>query len=293
MDNYLLSVVIPVHDLHGRYKNLKSWVLQPLSTSIQIIFVLDEVNESAILEFRVEILNQTPNRYVLVSENFGGPGSSRNYGMQLATGKYLAFIDSDDIPSIEEYFQLIKKMEDSGAELGIGSFQTVDSVTGSTQEETFGTNSLEMNLRLLSKKPGLWRMIFTRSLIQGIEFPQLRMGEDQVFIVQALQNVTSIEFSSKPIYRYYINQKNQLTMSKIAISDISMSIHLLGKILKQKKLKWRSAIELMYLKMFISRLIKAEGALSIKGLFTSIRLLRHLGYRTTLRLLPACFRLIK
>jgi cellulose synthase/poly-beta-1,6-N-acetylglucosamine synthase-like glycosyltransferase len=292
VNKFLLSVVIPVHNLHDRYENLKSWVSQPLPNNLQIIFVIDEVHETARREFSSEILSKTINKYTLVSGNFGGPGSSRNSGLGVATGKYLAFIDSDDIPNIAEYFQLIVKMEISNADLGIGSFQTLDIVTGVIQDKSFATQSSKNNLKLLGKNPGLWRMVFTRSSIEGLEFPALRMGEDQVFIAQALQKIRKIEFMSSIVYTYCINQKSQLTKSNTAIDDMVVSVELLGKVLNDKNLKWRGVVELMFLKMFISRLLRAREAFSIQGVISSFQILTRLKLSTALRLLPACFRLM-
>lgn len=292
VDRYLLSVVIPVHNLHGRYDNLKSWILKPCSSQIQIIFVLDEVHESAKLEFKEEVLSRISNDYEIISDNFGGPGISRNSGMTLANGKYLAFIDADDIPNIAEYLQLIERMEVSNADLGIGSFQKVDILTGFTQDKTFATQSLDKNLKLVAKNPGLWRMVFTTSDIQRIEFPPIRMGEDQIFIARALQNVKRIEFSRNLLYKYFINQTNQLTNSKIAIDDLGMSISLLGEILNQRTLKWRGILELMYLKMLLSRFLTSEKGFSIDRAISTYFSLKSLKFGTFSRLLPACFRLI-
>ena len=242
-----------MHNLHGRYQNLNTWIRQPLPSNIEIIFVIDEQNDSAKTEFTTEVLNEVPRKFVVVADDFGGPGTARNKGISLATGKYLAFIDSDDIPDITEYFALIKKMEASDADLGIGSFVSVDFKTGVLQPHMFAEDNIKQSLKLLSRNPGLWRMIFKRIKIEQHEFPGLRMGEDQVFIVRALQSVEKIEFTSNFLYKYFVNQDNQLTNDKSSIDDITFSIEIMGQMLNQNDLKWRGLIEEMYLKLFFSR----------------------------------------
>ena len=292
MNSIELSLIVPVHNLHGRYQNLNTWIRQPLPSNLEIIFVIDEQNDSAKTEFTTEVLNEVPRKFVVVADDFRGPGTARNKGISLATGKYLAFIDSDDIPDITEYFALIKKMEVSDADLGIGSFVSVDFKTGILQPYMFAEDDTKQSLKLLSRNPGLWRMIFKRIKIEQHEFPALRMGEDQVFIVRALQSVEKIEFTSNFLYKYFVNQDNQLTNDKSSMDDITFSIEIMGQMLNQNDLKWRGLIEEMYLKLFVSRLVRGRNTFSKRGASATAGLIKALNFTALIRLLPACFRIV-
>ena len=96
-----ISVIVPVYNVQKYIDNcLKSLVTQTIK-DIEIIIVNDgsKDNSEKIIEKYVE------------KEN-GGLSSARNYGLEYATGEYIAFLDSDDYVDCkmyEEMYNLAKK----------------------------------------------------------------------------------------------------------------------------------------------------------------------------------------
>jgi citrate synthase len=67
-------------------------------------------------------------------------------------------------------------------ELIIGCFTWVSEITGAQESSQKLNRRLENALVTVGINPGIWRMIFKRTLIGDTEFPPLKMAEDQVFI---------------------------------------------------------------------------------------------------------------
>lgn len=86
------SVIIPTRDRRALLGRTLESVFAQTHQPAEII-VVDDGSSDGTLEF-VESLN---NRVRLVRQRHRGPGAARNAGAAVATGDYLAFLDSDDL----------------------------------------------------------------------------------------------------------------------------------------------------------------------------------------------------
>lgn len=95
-----LSIITPYYNTLEYIKKLKD-VLEPqLIDNIEWIIVDDGCNEKELDSFKAKVIH--------LSTNSGGAGKPRNVGLDNAKGKYIAFIDSDDLVS-DDYIQEVLK----------------------------------------------------------------------------------------------------------------------------------------------------------------------------------------
>jgi len=91
----LVSVVIPVHNRASDLRNaLNSILTQGLD--VEIIFVDDASTDQSPATIRELASLHSSVRFELLSNNRGG-GFARNVGIDMAAGKWVAFLDSDDL----------------------------------------------------------------------------------------------------------------------------------------------------------------------------------------------------
>ena len=88
-----LSVIIPVYNAVPLLERcLNSIFIQTTQYSYEVILVDDGSTDNS-----VEVIKARPERnIVLHQQSNAGPAAARNKGMELAKGKYVAFIDADD-----------------------------------------------------------------------------------------------------------------------------------------------------------------------------------------------------
>lgn len=88
----------------------------------------------------------------------------------------------------------------------------------------------EINLPYFSKtvrNPGIWRWAFKRPIIDGVFFPKLLMGEDQVFLANLNVNWLKVYRAKENVYDYIQGNPSQLTASRLAVNDrLKMSQYL-------------------------------------------------------------------
>lgn len=206
-----VSVIMPVYN-SSRFlnKSIESVQNQTLK-DIEIICVDDGSTDDSL-----DVLNELNDKYgnikIICQEN-SGPGIARNNGIKNARGDYIAFLDSDDI-YLEDI--ALEKM------YSVGKLNDLDLVCANlkriNQDYTIETNYDFLNSRFTyfykkdifkSEDYGIpfafYRNLFKRSFLEEneINFPDLRFGEDPVFMVNVLVNVNG--FLALPIDLYGYN----------------------------------------------------------------------------------------
>ena len=220
----LISAVVPISKMQGRFSNLKFWLKQIDFNIMEIILVHDiqdnvtsEELKTILMDYELEILKHN----LFIFEKYcGSPGFARNCGLDLATGKWIVFWDSDDLPNIPEYIKIARENPE-GIDLIIGQFAV--SEIGSSSKST--SRFEHKTLNEVAFNPGIWRMIFSRASIDtNLRFEKFLMGEDQLFIANYFKTQPEIYFTKVTFYTYFTGGTLQLTSNQKAILDLKQTI---------------------------------------------------------------------
>ncbi|MUK67976.1 glycosyltransferase family 2 protein [Aliivibrio fischeri] len=107
MNEVMVSVVIPVYNRANVINNTLNSVASQTYKNIEVIIVDDCSNDSHELKRKLE--NYDLNiKYIRHETNLHG-GAARNTGIDIAKGEYIAFLDSDDLWSVDKIEQCINK----------------------------------------------------------------------------------------------------------------------------------------------------------------------------------------
>jgi glycosyltransferase involved in cell wall biosynthesis len=96
MINPLVSIVIPLY-------NKEEYILQALQSiqkqtlSSWECIIIDDGSTDSSVEIVIQFIRQDQERFSLIRQKNSGPSTARNSGINLAKGKYVAFLDADDI----------------------------------------------------------------------------------------------------------------------------------------------------------------------------------------------------
>ena len=93
----LISIIVPIYKVEKYLEQCVSSIVSQQYSNIEIILVDDGSPDacSAICEK----WDKKDCRIITIHKKNGGLSDARNYGMQIAAGEYIAFVDSDDIIS--------------------------------------------------------------------------------------------------------------------------------------------------------------------------------------------------
>lgn len=182
-------------------------------------------------------------RIKVIHQSNAGVSSARNRGLDLASGDYIVFIDSDDWVGPHYLLDLM----DSDADLVCHSFSTLD------EKEVFIKRQSNHKRTLLISKDSILSLLtdgilgytfakrFSRRIIQEnkIHFiEEINHTEDTLFTVDYLLHSQTAETEDKDNYFYVrydtrITLSNQITLERLAMACTANSI-LCRKLLPQQ-----------------------------------------------------------
>jgi glycosyltransferase involved in cell wall biosynthesis len=248
-----ISVVIPVGNLSLYKKNLLDLIDAAGEINAETILVFDGASTEDIHDFRQNIAKKA-NELIITSVACRNPGGARNAGKALSTGDWITFWDCDDIPNPTKVFSLIREANDLKKDVAIGRFNYIYVDDGS--KELSRKTSSKLSQRdwqfVVGLTPGIWRFAFRNSLAKDADFPETRMGEDQVFISRFFNGRAKVYLSNDIVYNYLVGRNSQLTKELTSISEKVNSANILTREINQKIHKLSELEFTLLIKMYLS-----------------------------------------
>jgi len=249
-ENYLLSVIIPIFNngehLYGKCFN--SLTRSSIFDDIEIIFVDDGSTNERTLKIEDYIKSQYSN-VSIYRFNDGGSGSAsrpRNKGVEIASSKYIAFLDPENEAICDSYSKLysIAEKEDFDLVLGamckytsslecLGCYDIIKQKTG---KEYFydGFNVKDIDFSIID----IQTMVIKKEIIIENNLKQIveTVGQDTLLSWQLLNISKRIKVTNLPVYMYY-------TQTTKSVADQKYFNKLL--LLQEYKLKWLKESDLI------------------------------------------------
>lgn len=212
-----LSIIVPVYNMAARGKLnycMDSLVNQTLE-DYEILAVNDASTDSSLAILR-DYEKAYPHRVKVVTyPQNRRQGGAKNEGLKLARGEWVGFIDSDDWVTPDFYEKLIRKGEETGADL-VGcdynlvsehTFQVGKIVQNNTMDQT-GVLDREKHKSLLMRMGSMVIKVYRRRVIveNGLDFPEGIFYEDNCAGPLWSLYFTRFEKVEEPLYYYYQHQ---------------------------------------------------------------------------------------
>lgn len=214
-----VSVIIPIYKVEKYLRGCIDSVLAQTYTNLEIILVDDGSPDScgAICD---EYLHKDSRIRVIHQQNKGLPGA-RNAGLEICTGAYIAFVDSDDV--ISPYFvEFLKRaIDEHDADISYCGFrrfhdgeqEITDAGRYEDQEvlSCSGWEALE-NLFSIWFQPNVWNKLIKRSIMLQFRFPEVCRAEDLAIAYHLLTKANRVAGLKKcQLYHYRFTSGSALS----------------------------------------------------------------------------------
>lgn len=217
------SLVMPAYNCENTIGSTIESLKSQKFLDFECIIVNDGSTDQTEMVIKKEIKND--DRFKTITIPNGGPGNARNQGINVAKGKYLYFLDSDDsLPSytLDRYAEVLKRED---PDLIISSYQ-LNVLDG---KEVIDTKEVKVNHKnIVSHEEFLenliplmedqlmyviWNKVFKLDVIKenDIKFPSYNSCEDRLFNLQYFHHVDRCFLMEEILYYYSFDGKNSLT----------------------------------------------------------------------------------
>lgn len=209
-----LSIIVPVYNMASEGKLaycLNSLVNQTIN-DYEIIAVDDASTDNS-FEILKDFEQRFPDRFHAIhSEVNKHQGGAKNIGLRMAKGDWIGFIDSDDWITPDMYEKLIRKAEETGADLAGCDYSLtsehsmkVGQIVPNNKKEQSGLLNKEKRQSLILDGGSLVVKIFRRSMILENElwFPEDIFYEDNALGNSYLILAKKFAYIEEPLYYYY------------------------------------------------------------------------------------------
>lgn len=200
MTKRLLSIIIPVYNGEKYIKECLESINKKNNDNIEVLVIDDGSTDNT-----QNICKKYNNIKYYRNKNHG-VSYSRNYGIKHANGKYLMFVDSDDMLIDGWYNKIRPILLKSKSEIiylsqfalnkKIGKIEVIESIIG------YCKTNIPFNMSSACSK--IYNTDYIKS--NNIKFPEkIINGEDLLFNIRALINTDKFSFNSISVYKYRLN----------------------------------------------------------------------------------------
>lgn len=223
----LVSIIVPVYRVEKYLDRCIESVLKQTFDHWELILVDDGSPDRC-----GEICNgyaRSDRRIRVIHHKNGGIVRARNAGIAIATGKYLAFVDSDDYIEPRMYEEMVSKAETDRLQIvwcdwtefeytSIGKEKTTQVSTG------FEADAEQALRNLLSDKIKgfLWNKLFEKEYYDRCHITtdaDCTIMEDKYILVQLLCNHPRMGYVQMPLYNY-LTRNDSATGSTHAVNPM-------------------------------------------------------------------------
>ncbi len=215
-----LSIILPVYNVQQYLKKcLKS--IEPLLTqNVELIIVNDGSKDSSLGIVQNFISSTETVSVKLIDQDNKGLSGARNSGLEIATGDYIWFIDSDDYIIPQKACELIHHLEAEVADIIL--FGRITKFASKTtyflpysDVKKSGIEYFNASVYNLKYRTNVWDKVYRRKFIQkmNLKFVEGLSYEDMLFNLVAFVNAEKI--SVLPEYVYVYNCMNSGSITSI------------------------------------------------------------------------------
>lgn len=212
-----LSIIVPVYNMAvgGKLEFCLNSLVNQTISDYEIICVDDASTDDSVQILERYALEYPDKFRVMVHERNKRQGGAKNTGLAHAQGEWIGFIDSDDWIAPDFYEKLIKKAEETGADM-VGcdynlvhehTYEIGDVVQNNAPEQT-GVLDEEKRKSLIMRSGSMVIKIYKHRVIQDnqLDFPEGIFYEDNCAGPVWSMYFKHFEKVNEPLYYYYQHQ---------------------------------------------------------------------------------------
>ena len=233
MNNDLISVIIPVYNVEKFLPYSLDRVINQTYKNLEIILINDGSTDNS--KAICKQYEEKDNRIKLINQKNQGAAVARNTGLDNASGKYIGFVDSDDVISLEFYTGLYKLLKETDSDISECAsvqiseddlfnknykFDNIDNIDFITTNSLGALNRINSEeIYITGKSIVVWNKLYKRQLFNDIRFPIGKKYEDDLTTYKIFNKINKLASTEKVLYNY-VQRKNSLMHKEFSMDRL-------------------------------------------------------------------------
>ena len=212
----LISVIVPVYNMEQYLERCVNSIVDQTYRNLEIILVDDGstdcsprmCDEYAAKDGRIKVVHKVN----------GGLSDARNAGLQVATGTYIGYVDSDDWIEPQMYQRMYEACIEHQAQVAVCRYAKIyrDHVDreGNGKVTVFDREGILK--AYLADQPeyvvynSVWSKLFDREVVEGVLFPVGKNSEDIMYTTKAFCKLEKAVYIDECLYDYVLDREGSI-----------------------------------------------------------------------------------
>lgn len=226
-----LSIIFPMYNIAKYLPKCIETTTAWDAEYVEFLFV-DDGSPDNCAEI-VEAYAKKDPRIKLLRKTNGGCASARQYGLNMAKGRYVGFIDPDDYIDPTMFRKLLTRAMTGSYEISYCGYNDLYEETGATKEvpDVLGqpysngtSDPVLINELITYRRVAIWRGIYSRNMIERSKihfYEDLRRFDDLPFKVETFAKARSVVAIPEYLYYYRMQRPGQ----DVSADDERLYVH--------------------------------------------------------------------
>jgi glycosyltransferase involved in cell wall biosynthesis len=220
-----VSIIVPVYNVQEHIRRCILSILEQTYGNIEVILINDGSTDDS--GYICDEYAEKDERVKVIHKENSGSSDARNMGMDIATGDYFMFVDSDDYVDSKIIEHLMSIM--GGADISSCGHKLVKGESVDIREynehdySKIDLSRIDALSRLMYRK-GLtnspWAKLFKKNLFDGIRFPSGKVHQDLGTIYKVVARADRVVVSDAPLY-YYVQREGSIMNSPFSLKRMA------------------------------------------------------------------------
>lgn len=251
-----VSVIVPVYN-GEKYieKCLHSLINQTLK-DIEIIVIDDGSKDNT-----NKILQKYKDKIKIIKQKNSGVATARNKGLEIATGEYIYFVDSDDWIEKDTLEKLYSKAIDNNYDCVMCNFWYINDNKKWPGVVTNKKDILNINDKkdyMIKMFPVIWNKIYKKEKILKFKFKNGVWAEDVEYLYRIISNIDNIGIVEDKLYYYYQRESSESRLYDKRVYDYINNFNGIIEFYKKNNLydEYKLELEYCYVRYLYATFIK-------------------------------------
>ena len=210
----LISIIIPYYKKKRYIKLTLQSILRQKYKNFEILIIYDDADTEDLL-FIKKLKKKDKRIKLIINKKNIGAGMSRNKGVRLSKGEYLAFVDSDDLWHPEKLKLQLSYMIKNKISISHTSYKIID--TNNSKIGYRHANNIEYKDLIKSCDIGLSTVMIKKKILKNNHFGNLKTKEDYILWLKLSKKNFIFHPIKKPLtsWRYSKDSLSSSTIQKL------------------------------------------------------------------------------